>query len=193
MLSSIAAMTIPLLLLMFLVFFVFEHNRKKKITARKQALNELVNDLKHRYKLDVETLCEETKLSSSVRDKLYIIANNFFVYQSINEDSVMLFETSLKKLSHSYNVLITHFQANDDMELVQERVKLFVDELPSQPRGFNVNFFQSNLMLLNRLLDIQEDEVIETSPENAQNDEHIIFDAPVESIAVNDNDKNTAA
>jgi hypothetical protein len=186
MLSSIAAMTIPLLLLMFLVFFLFEHNRKKKIVVRKQVLTETVNDVKHRYKLDVETLCEEVKLSSLVRDKLYIIANNFFVYQSINEDSVMLFEISLKKLTQSYSLLLTHFQTNDDMELVQERINLFVESLPSQPRGFNVDFFQSNLMLLTQLLEIPEVEAVEPIMTDDKNE---VLDAPAES-AIGDNKNN---
>lgn len=186
MLSSIAAMTIPLLLLMFLVFFLFEHNRKKKIVVRKQVLTETVNDVKHGYKLDVETLCEQAKLSSSVRDKLYIIANNFFVYQSINEDSVMLFEISLKRLSQSYNVLLTHFQTNDDMELVQERINLFVESLPSQPRGFNVDFFQSNLGLLTQLLEIPEVEVVETVMTGNKNE---VLDTP-EALVIGDNKNN---
>lgn len=193
MLSSIAAMTIPLLLLMFLVFFLFEHNRKKKIVAFKQALTESVNDLKHSYKLDVETLCEEVQLSSTVRDRLYIIANNFFVYQSINEESVELFEISLKKLSKHYNVLLAHFRANDDLPLIQERINLFVEKLPSQPRGFNVNFFQSNLVLLNHLLDIPEDETVEASMADDENNESEVTDVPSEASVMSEKENVNAA
>jgi len=180
MLSSIAAITIPLLLLMFIVFFLFEHNRKKKIAQKKLAFNETINDFKLNYKLDVETLCEEVKLKNSTRDKLYIVANNFFVYQPINEDNIGLFEVSLKKLSQSYNALLTHFRIHDDVELAQERIELFVESLPSQSRGYNNNFYQSELMLLNQLLEIPEqDEEELTNIDEASSNEAVYDEVDV--------------
>jgi len=174
MLSSIAAITIPLLLLMFIVFFLFEHNRKKKMAEKKQAFNELINDFKHRYKLDVETLCEEVKLAKPIRDKLYMIANNFFVYQPINEDNIGLFEVSLKKMSQSYNALLAHYQTHDDVELAQERIDIFVESLPSYSRGYNSNFYQSELMLLNQLLEITEEE------HESKNDDDVLADETID-------------
>ena len=47
MLSSIAAITIPLLLLLFITFFIFDNNRKKRIAEAKQALNSRVSDSKN--------------------------------------------------------------------------------------------------------------------------------------------------
>lgn len=156
MLSSIAAITIPLLLLMFVTFFVFEHNRKKRLAQHKLALNGLISDLKQSYKLDVTTLSEEGQLSNSQREKLYMIANNFFVYQAINEESVGLFEISLKKLSHSFSSGISYIEQGGEVEDVQERVELFISNLPTHARGFNGSFYQGSLTAINQLLEMPE-------------------------------------
>ena len=157
MLSSIAIIVIPLFLLTCAVFFIFDNNRKKQLAEQKQALNARISDSKNSYKVDVETFCEEARLSKTVRDKLYTIANNYFIYQSINEDSVANFELATKKLSQSYASLLHHFNEHDDLDTVQERVELFVDNLPTQPRSFNVGFYQNSLTTLNHLLMIPEE------------------------------------
>lgn len=157
MLSSIAAITIPLLLLLFVAFFIFDNNRKKRIAEAKQLLNTRVSDSKNSYKIDVERFCEEASLPKAVRDKLYTIANNFFVYQSINEDNVAVFEIATGKLSKSYADLLHHFNEYDDLETVHERIELFVDNLPTQPRGYNAGFYQNSLTTLNHLLMVPEE------------------------------------
>lgn len=156
MLSSIAAITIPLLLLMFIAFFIFEHNRKKRIAEHKVALNGLISDLKQSYKLDVTTLSDEGQLSNSHREKLYMIANNFFIYQAINEENVALFELSLKNLSQSYNSALAYITQGGNVEEVLERIELFIENLPSHNRGFNANFYQSSLTAINQLLKMPE-------------------------------------
>ena len=167
MLSNIAAITIPLLLLMFVAFFIFENNRKKQLAAQKLALSTRISDAKNSYKVDVERFCEETQLTTKVRDQLYTIANNYFVYQSISDDSVAVFEITVNKLSQSYSQLLHHFNDHDDLETVQERIELFVDNLPTQPRGYNAGFYQNSLTTLNHLLMIPE-----SALENTDNDEH---------------------
>lgn len=187
MLSSIAAITIPLLLLLFVAFFIFDNNRKKRIAEAKQLLNTRVSDSKNSYKIDVERFCEEASLPKTVRDKLYTIANNFFVYQSINEDNVAVFEIATGKLSKSYANLLHHFNEYDDLETVHERIELFVDNLPTQPRGYNAGFYQNSLTTLNHLLMVPEealtdknDEQVLEVDENTPDDETISSERIVE-------------
>lgn len=156
MLSTIAAITIPILLMLFVAFFVFENNRKKRLAELKQQLNNQVNDAKLSYKIDIETFCEETRLPNVVRDRLYVIANNFFVYQSINEENVAIFELSIKKLSQSFSNLLKYFNSSEDLETVHERIELFLENLPTQPRGYNAVFYQTSLTTLNHLLEVPE-------------------------------------
>ncbi|MCG7530885.1 hypothetical protein MHM98_05880 [Psychrobium sp. MM17-31] len=168
MLSSIAAITIPLLLLLFITFFIFDNNRKKRIAEAKQALNSRVSDSKNSYKIDVERFCDETSLPKVVRDKLYTVANNFFVYQSINEDNVAVFEIATSKLSKSFADLLHHFNEYDDLETVHERIELFVDNLPTQPRGYNAGFYQNSLTTLNHLLMIPEEALVDKDEDSEQ-------------------------
>lgn len=125
------------------------------IARNKMTLNLMIDDSKHRYKLDVETLCEELFLSRTHRDKLYIIANNWFVYQSITQESVDSLTITLKRLSLSFGALVAYFaEDNENIDFVQERVNNFVNNLPNDSSGFNADFYHSKIERLSKLLEI---------------------------------------
>lgn len=140
-----------------MVFFIFDNKQKKMIAQNKMALNLMIDDSKHRYKLDVENLCEELFLSRTHRDKLYVIANNWFVYQSISDATVENLTITLKRLSLYYGALVAHFtEDNDNIDFVQERVNNFVNNLPNDSSGFNADFYNSKIERLSKLLDIPQ-------------------------------------
>ena len=145
---------------------------------RKEAAHQLkaqITDAKHRYKLDIETICEALELPVLIRDKLYSIANNYFVYQPITIDTVEGLITTLKQLSLSYNLLLEHQAENVAVELINDHMKLFSESLPVEVKGFNEEFYSASIIELTKLLDIV---VEEPCDENLNED--------IESLDLND-------
>jgi len=155
-------MSVIIILLFFLlamIFFIFENRQKKMIAQNKMTLNLMIDDSKHRYKLDVETLCETLFLSRTHRDKLYIIANNWFVYQPISQENVDNLTITLKRLSLSFGALVSYFTADsENIDFVQERVNKFVNSLPNDSSGFNADFYHSKIERLGKLLEIPQNQ-----------------------------------
>ena len=61
-----------------------------------------------------------------------------------------------------------HFNEYDDLETVHERIELFVDNLPTQPRGYNAGFYQNSLTTLNHLLMIPEEALVDKDEDSEQ-------------------------
>jgi len=157
--KGISVIIVLLFFSLAMIFFIFESRQKKIIAQKKITLNLMIDDSKHRYKLDVENLCEELFLSRVHRDKLYLIANNWFVYQSINEEHVDSLTITLKRLSLHYGALVAYFtENNENIDFVQERVNNFVNNLPKGSNGFNADFYTSKIEQLSKLLEIPHQE-----------------------------------
>lgn len=164
MLSSVIVFIVILFLaLIMFVLFNAEKKRKDAIHLQTVVFTEVINDLKQRYKLDVETICETLDLTKLAKDKLYMIANNYFVFQSISEEAIECFRTTLNKLSYSYNHLLEHYEEYENIDIVHEKIVSFSESLPLESRGFNVSFYDTKIHELNKLLALDIDIAVDES------------------------------
>lgn len=153
MLSSFAVIILLVLASIIFLLFIFDKKRKEAIHQQKVSLSEEINSIKQRYKLDVERLCEHLDLLPIIKNKLYMVANNYFVFQSISDEKVEHLRTMLNKLSQSYNHLIELHDENDNADTINEKILSFSDSLPLDAKGFNVVFYEVTINELDKLLE----------------------------------------
>ena len=177
-------MYVVILALVILVVFYFyvEAQRKKAIIANKKAISLRVTRMKSNFKADLKKLVEQEVVTISEHNSLYQIANNFFVFQKITPNSISYCEQQLKSVISA--MLIK--EVNNNYELIQEQVSLFVSSLPKVASGYNTGFYQTELpALINQLIDAQEGlNIIEEEGLNIIKEEEIEsddsqFDSPM--------------
>jgi len=180
--SGLVIITILLFLVMIVAFTLIDQKNKRAVRARRTALQDLSNNIKVRYRMDVLNLCEALGLAEDIRTKLLMVGNNFFVYQPINEQSVSNLAFCLDKLSNSYAILQLHAIENDESSVASDKLASFIDMLPLYPRGYDAKFYTTSLMTISQLIELEADiEPVESEPvdvqqQQAQQEPHVNFE-----------------
>lgn len=136
-------------------YLYIEAQRKKAIAEQKRAISLRVTKLKSTYKQTLLGFVEEQIITIPQHDVLYRIANNFFIFQPINDQSINNCEFTLNNITGAlYNIKpsMPHYPE------IQEQVTAFVAQLPLQARDFNPNFYKVTLpKLVNKFVELKEE------------------------------------
>jgi|GEM_PF-3568811 len=149
MLKIIAYVVLALFLALVAVYFWVEAQRKKEKELKQQAIAFKMSTMKDQFKQDLNQMVENQLLSKAGSDSIYRIANNFFVFQAVSDDSIFYCEQILRQVSDALPELN---REKSNLELAQEVTSLFVESLPTEASGYNAHFYRMRLPELITLL-----------------------------------------
>jgi len=163
MLEIILYVVLPLCIILLVVFFLVESRKKEQKKAKKVAIIQRISKQKQQFKIDVNRLVQHKIMSQRGKEAIYRIANNYFVFQKINDETVIYFEQLLKQVMAA---MPTPEEAMVNVDKVQGQMSLFIQLLPSTPKAYNEGFYRNLLpALLAEFVDNQEKN---TADANAQ-------------------------
>jgi len=154
MLEVISYFLVPLLVILVILYFYIETQKKRAIEENKKAVLLRVAAMKSNFKLQLKQLVEQKILTIAEYQSLYRIANNFFVFQKVTSQSITYGEQLLESVINAMPIGgpdINNFAA------IQQQVTLFINTLPSTAGGYNSAFYNNELPeLIKQLIDFQE-------------------------------------
>jgi len=154
MLEIILYVVLPLCIVLSVVLFLVESRKKAQKEAKKAAIVHRISTQKQQFKLNINRLAQHKIMSQRGKDSIYKIANNYFVFQKIDDKTVLYFETVLRQV---ITAMPTPEQAALNLDVVQGHVSLFIQLLPSAPKAYNESFYQHLLpALLAEFVDNQQ-------------------------------------
>ncbi|NRA62111.1 MAG: hypothetical protein HRU25_14675 [Psychrobium sp.] len=161
MLSTIAFFAVPTLLIISVVFLVFDRKVKGEIERKKLAVGNFIDSIKVVFKQDIEQICQTYEISHGERNQLYRIANNFFVFHTVNEINAISFENRMNLVANAFLTIDNEATQGYDKNIIGQTITDFAKALPKNARGFNIAFYQSELNVLIQLLELPAPEVDE--------------------------------
>ena len=178
MLSTIAFFVVPTLLVISVVFVVFDRKVKGDIERKKQAVVKFIDSIKVIFKQDIEKICQTYDISHGERNQLYRIANNFFVFHTVNEINAISFENRMNLVANAVLTIDNEATQGYDKSIIGQTITDFSKALPQNARGFNIAFYQSELNILIQLLELPTPVVDEVD----SNDKAFIVDKDFSSF-----------
>lgn len=163
---DIAIISIVVALVIGLVSFAMISKQKaaKALEDKKAGMSNQISDIKGDLKSTLDRLTEKELLDKNQKHKLYSLANNYFVYQPINESSIV----HLSGLVNQLVQMISLPESHVDEGIEPQRLSMFTNittnfakELPMETREYNSNFYHEELpRLLFDLSDLLDTAVI---------------------------------
>lgn len=135
-------------------YFYVEQQRRKVEEENKKARALRIATMKHNFKLELVKLVESEVLSIKEQEVIFQIANNFFVFQPVTNNSIDYCE---QLLINVIDAIRTAGPENIQLDLLQEHVRSFARALPTAAGGYNGRFYRNELPnLIKKLLVLQE-------------------------------------
>jgi len=142
MLETIAYLVIPVFMTLVVIYFWVEARRKKEKEDKKQAIALQISTMKDDFKQQINQLVIDKVLSKRGRDSIYRIANNYFVFQPVNDDNIYYCEQVLDRVAKA----LPHVNLEGtNLERAQGIASIFVQALPSSSNGFSTHFYRQRL------------------------------------------------
>jgi hypothetical protein len=142
MLEIILYFAVPVLLTLIVAYFWTEAQRKKQKEQKKQAIVLQISTMKENFKLAINQLVADRVLSKRGQESIYRIANNFFVFQPVNEDNIYYCEQVLERVVKALPQV--NLEASN-LERAQGVASIFVQALPASASGFTAHFYRHRL------------------------------------------------
>lgn len=137
--------TIPVLIVFF---FVYKFTQKQRIIdaeTKKQDLGDKVVTIRTNFKTSLKHFTQEEFISPAEADKFYTLANNYFVFQSVSEDSVTKLKTLAESLVQNLKSKKSHVLTADDLASAQKQISEFLRHIPTSGSHFNAAFYEQRL------------------------------------------------
>lgn len=173
MLSVIGYILLVVVIALVAAYFYVESQRKKAIQAQKRAISLRVSKIKNRYKDELLAFVEQELITIPQHEVLYRIANNFFIFQPINDKSIEYCEFTLNNIIGAF---LNITPSTPNYEELKEQITIFVSKLPMQSREFNPNFYRSKLPSLTEQLIAAKEEINNVDTDISILDEEIDID-----------------
>lgn len=120
---------------------------KKSHQQAKQALLKRSNQIKTSFKQNLERITASGALCPKSESAIYRIANYYFVFQSVNSQTVEHFSQLTKDLVHAIDDIIDNNQSKDN-QTIKQQLERFAASLPHAAGGYTANFYRSDLPVL---------------------------------------------
>ena len=127
---------------------IAKQKKQKALAAQRARFNEQVREIQSTFKIKLDSLLELEVIEKKEKQRIYTIANNFFVFQPVNE-------LNLKQLNQLLDNFMTTLGADIGSELEQfeeSRLKAakpllitFAMDLPLSARDYNPEFYNDKL------------------------------------------------
>lgn len=152
------------LVVLFATYLYIEAQRKKIKEENKKAIALRVNKMKNGFKVELQQLVEQQILTVNQQSSAYCIANNFFVFQPINPNSIDYCQQLLNSV-----ISAMAFSESDriNFDYVKEQVSLFISLLPNDVGGYKVAFYRNELPKLLKQLVNAKEAIYEIEAENS--------------------------
>lgn len=128
-----------ILLLIIGVFYVQMQDTKKRV-AKQKALMEQSRLIQDDFKQQAQILIDATIINSQQKQKFCYLANNFFVFQPVNDVGV----TNLQKLTDYFSAIVVQATTLEVTETLIEVFAMTANRVPSSARDFTSSFYMSN-------------------------------------------------
>jgi hypothetical protein len=148
MLTIITLLLIAALLTALLAYYYQKAAFEKKSQQQaKQALLKRSNQIKDSFKNSLERIASTGVLNSKSESAIYRLANYYFVFQTVNSQTVEQFSLLTKDLITTIDDKIM-VCTEEEMQALQQQLERFAAALPKAAGGYTANFYHSDLPLL---------------------------------------------
>ena len=175
MLFIVGGILLVIFILIFAVTFSQLHQKKLQ-QERLYAMSERARRYKNAFKEQANKLSSLGLASPQIKHKYTSLANNFFVFQSINEANL----TFLKSLTDMFNNLMETINSTPHSEELINVIEQTAEKIPTSARDFSSSFYANTAPKLISEL-ISQIQAI-TPPENEEeaSTEELIEDGVIE-------------
>lgn len=155
---------VAMLLVLVGLLYYSRLKTERESTNKKSDLKNQVKQLQSSFQESTKTLLIQQMITPAEKDKIYAIANNYFVFQPVNDDNLTHMESLLVQFS---GIISQEMFAGEAMvDAFKLRLKAFAERLPAEPRGFSRSFYRDQLPGMLALLEERPmDLVAETAPD----------------------------
>ena len=164
----VGAIIAVIVLLIVGVFYVQMQDTKKRVEKQK-ALMEQTRQIQKEFKQQAQTLVDTTIINIQQKQKFCYLANNFFVFQSVNDIGV----ANLQKLTDYFSTIVDQAANLELTETLSDVFAMAANKVPSSAREFTSTFYLSNATKILTQLRNDIDSIIEgdLQEDEAPNDE----------------------
>lgn len=134
----VGAIIAVILILIIGVFYVQMQDTKKRVEKHK-ALMEHSRLIQSDFKQQAQILIDATIINSQQKQKLCYLANNFFVFQSVNDIGLK----NLEKLTDYFSGIVTTAMSAELSERLIEIFANSANKVPTSARDFTASFYTS--------------------------------------------------
>ena len=137
--------TIPVLIVFVVVYKYTQKQRILDAEAKKQDLGDKVITIRTNYKSSLKHFAQEEFISSAEVDKFYTLANNYFVFQSVSEESVTKLKALAESITQTLKSKKSHVLTADDLAEAKKQISDFLRQIPTSGSQFNGPFYEQRL------------------------------------------------
>ncbi|WP_199609155.1 hypothetical protein [Flocculibacter collagenilyticus] len=148
-------MLIAVLVIILIIFItlltlnvIAKNKEKQKIAEHKANLSRQVGEIRREYKTLLVQLVKTNIIDRHDEGKLYAIANNYFVFQPINEVNIKKFKQCIDSILIAFGLtsnVESLVQDQATMEVTKPLLVGFALKLPMGARNFTASFYNETL------------------------------------------------
>ena len=135
------AFLIVVLIVAIVIYKKTQHD--KAVQENTQSLTNRVRQIQDGFKERVLVLVDAGLIDTQQRQKITAIANNFFVFQSINEENIFRLIELAESFIQGANSHPSLIEQSD--ERLSELLATLAAHLPQDPRDFSENYYANTL------------------------------------------------
>ena len=166
---------VAMLLVLVGLLYYSRLKTERESTNKKSDLKAQVKELQSSFQESAKTLLIQQMITPAEKDKIYAIANNYFVFQPVNDDNLTHMESLLVQFS---GIISQEMFAGEAMvDAFKQRLKAFAERLPGDARGYSRSFYREQLPGMLALLEERPmDLVADTAPDELVDDGEMASD-----------------
>jgi hypothetical protein len=135
----IVIVAVLVLLIVGVTYLNIQEEQQKKEKARQLTI--AVREAQAEFKDLIMPLAERNYIDSHQKHKLYGVANNFFVFQTVSDNNINNLKAITKKLSYLLDAALN--LANDNEPRARELFESLSNAMPESARECSANFYNS--------------------------------------------------
>lgn len=137
--------TVPVLVVFFAVFKLTQKKRILDAENKKQDLGEKVVTIRTNFKSSLKHFSQEDFISTAEADKFYMLANNYFVFQSVGDESVSKLKALAESVVQTLKSKKSHVLTADDLSAAKKQTSEFLKNIPNSGSQFNAVLYEQRL------------------------------------------------
>jgi hypothetical protein len=136
---------IPIFIISKFSYFVIENRKKTQIIKDKKNLKLKTKKNKIDLKNEIDKMLSLQLCSQKTSQLIYNIANNYFVFQKSNDESIKKYNSLIIELKNSISGCIATSEGLRGRKYIQDKLLDFSEKLPSSNTSYNKHFYEKVL------------------------------------------------